>query len=63
MVDEDMVRSNCESVLNPLSDKEIEIKGNIERMFFKPLTLCHWEGVEVQEYWKSMNEEDGCFKY
>ena len=63
MVDENMFRQNCDSVLNPLSSKEIQIKDNMEEMFFKPLTLRHWEGVEVKEYWENMKEGKGSFKY
>ena len=53
MTDENMVRNNCEAVLCPLADKEVETKETIHRLYFEPLTLCHWEGVEVEEYWKS----------
>lgn len=63
MVDEDMIRCNCDSALKPPSSKEIQIKDDMEEMFFKPLTLRHWEGVEVKEYWKIMNEGKGSFDY
>lgn len=53
MTDENMVRNNCEAVLCPLDNKEIEVKEAIHKLFFEPLTLCHWDGVEVEEYWKS----------
>ena len=56
MTDVSMVRNNCEAVLNPLSDKEVNAKETIHNMFFKPLKVHHWEGVEVREYWKSMRE-------
>jgi hypothetical protein len=62
MEDEDLIRRNCESVLNPLSDKETEIKDYVEERFFKPLMLRHWEGVEVQQYWKAM-KGDSSFQY
>lgn len=63
MTDEDMVKHNCEAVLNTLNDTEVEIKEHIENRFFKPLSLRHWEGVEVKEYWKAMKKGQSSFKY
>lgn len=54
MADQNMVRNNCKAVLCALDDKEVEAKEAIHKLFFEPLTICHWDGVEVEEYWKSL---------
>lgn len=56
MTDESMVKSNCEAVLHPLSDKEVEVKETIRRKFFCPLKSYHWEGIEVKQYWDELKQ-------
>lgn len=54
MMDENMIRRNCEAVIHPLSVKETEAKEYMRKNYFENITMQHWEGVEVKEYWKTL---------
>ncbi len=50
-----MLERNIQSALTPLSDYERTVLEDITREFFEPLSVRHWEGKEVQQYWKELN--------
>ncbi len=56
MTDREMIKKNIEATLLPLSDKEKEVIDTLQRKYFKKLSSPHWEGVEVQEYWKELSK-------
>ncbi len=49
-----MVNKNFEAVVHPLTAKEEEVKQYILETFFKPLKKPHWEGIEVKNYWTTL---------
>ena len=58
MMNRAMVNTNVDAVLRPLTDKEEEVKEEIERSFFRPLKQRHWEGVELKEYWQAKGKNN-----
>ena len=56
MTDKNMVMKNCKAVLHPLSEREEHAKEYVMDNIFASLKLKDWEGVEVNEYWKTMEE-------
>ncbi len=53
MLEKDVIESNIEAVSRPLDDKELEVQNQLRKMF-SDLNICHWEGLEVANYWSSM---------
>ena len=47
---------NLDVLHNGLTEKEMRIYEDIQEMFFKGIAknICHWEGVELEEYNKAM---------
>ena len=56
ITDKEMLDKNIQSALTSLTEREREVKDEVERRFFKPLVQQHWEGVEVGDYWRMMKE-------
>lgn len=58
------LRKNISSVYSPLSSKEEEILKEAIKRYIDPLTKCHWEGVEVEEYKRQLQgiHNQGSFK-
>ena len=50
-----ILEKNIQSALTPLSDYEQTVLEEITREFFEPLSVRHWEGREVQQYWRELN--------
>ena len=55
MVEKDVIASNLDALCRPLDDLELGVQEEIKRRFSK-LEICHWEGLEVADYWKSMKK-------
>lgn len=51
------LQRNIESVHTPLSDKEKQVLDEVMEKFMNPLKNANWEGVEVAEYRKSLEQE------
>ena len=49
-----MLEKNIHSTLTLLTETEKQVKAEIEERFFKPLSQRHWEGVDVERYWKEL---------
>lgn len=54
MYDKNMVKDNFEAVLCHLTEQEEHAKDYILKNIFAQLKRSDWEGVEVKEYWKSL---------
>ena len=49
-----MLEKNIHSALTRLTETEKQVKAEIEERFFKSLSQRHWEGVDVERYWKEL---------
>ena len=56
MTDKRMIMENCKAVLYPLSEREEHAKEYVLNNIFSMLKFKDWEGVEVKEYWKNLEE-------
>ena len=54
MLEKECVARNIETFHQPLDDVEVEAQEYVIRHFSK-LKKPHWEGVEVERYWNSLN--------
>ncbi|CAG5119147.1 unnamed protein product, partial [Candidula unifasciata] len=51
------LQKNIESVHTPLSDKEKQVLEEVMEKFLNPLQNANWEGVEVAEYRRSLEQQ------
>jgi len=51
-----VAKSNIDTALNGLTDKEEIVLQEIIAKYFEPLTARHWEGVELKKYWTAIQK-------
>lgn len=56
MTDEDMLAKNLKAASNPLTEHEAKVRDYILHMYFGPVRVKHWEGVEVAQYRREMRK-------
>ena len=49
-----MVESNLKMATLPLTQSELKMLEVLEKQFFGPLPLTHWENKDVAKYWDDM---------
>lgn len=58
MIDSALIDKNLDAALQPLTDKELEVREIILERFFRPLKVKHWEGREVENYWRKIRGQE-----
>ncbi|XP_067006585.1 uncharacterized protein [Anabrus simplex] len=54
MNNRELVRSNLDILQNGINDLEKQTLQEVKTRFFSKVSQGHWEGREIQEYWKKM---------
>jgi len=55
MLEKEVIKTNIDALLLPLNDHELEIQEELRKKFSR-LETCHWEGIEVGNYWSEMKK-------
>lgn len=59
MMDPALIDKNLDAALRPLTEREQEVQEIILERFFRPLEVKHWEGREVEDYWRKIEQIGG----
>uniref|UniRef100_T1IMR6 NADP-dependent oxidoreductase domain-containing protein n=1 Tax=Strigamia maritima TaxID=126957 RepID=T1IMR6_STRMM len=46
---------NLDVAINGLNELEKSVQNEILTKFFNPLTVRHWEGIEIAKYWNKLD--------
>ncbi|XP_048506153.1 uncharacterized protein LOC105691574 isoform X3 [Athalia rosae] len=51
----EMLNTNLDVMLNGITQSEKQVLSEIEEKYFSKLGKNHWEGMELEVYWKALN--------